>query len=606
MVDISKHSDAVHNIKLSEEYFTITDIDISKSNNLHLPSTICNDCLKKLLNAYNYRLKSIASEECLQNKLNLHLKETEQVAAIQESSCENEVLKTDEKVNIDVIEEFHDDDNDNTPIADTDSSSNNLSKTTFIKEFKIFAKEIQVDPLDVTDIELTEETNDFSSHESYDIKNEEDTCDNEDEKNDPIDDELTADEDHSKEDFEWNPEESSESNGKTDSQVRVDCPHCKKIYNKKSLRRHIDRVHADIVSDNKKLYECTICNKNFNHEFNLKDHIKSMHETKTEFICDTCGKSLKSRTSLQEHNKLHTDDRPYSCDICDRTFVTLYKMRRHRKDVHASRPREKKFACQQCDKVFMRNRSLNDHVMKIHDADINASGTAVIKKQRTVHECSLCHKVLPDSSKLKVHFRTHTGERPFKCDVCGAAFNLHSVLKIHSRIHTDERPYECKVCKKRFRQNTTLIDHVRNVHTGKTIKCPEPDCNRRFSRASFLIVHRREHTGERPYQCDQCPSQFKKRSEMTHHIEYAHNGVTFNCNLCSKKFSDKYKLKLHSMTHLAEKPFKCDFCLLQFTLRNKLKVHMKLRHNIEYTERLIEEDEDDLKIEEDTNFPLIN
>lgn len=29
------------------------------------------------------------------------------------------------------------------------------------------------------------------------------------------------------------------------------------------------------------------------------------------------------------------------------------------------------------------------------------------------------------------------------------------------------------------------------LHTGKTVKCP--DCDKKFSRASYLILHRREH-----------------------------------------------------------------------------------------------------------------
>lgn len=71
---------------------------------------------------------------------------------------------------------------------------------------------------------------------------------------------------------------------------------------------------------------------------------------------------------------------------------------------------------------------------------------------------------------------------------CG--FNNHATPHNTTHIQTGEKPYECRFCNKRFTQNTILKTHM-TLHTGKKIKCP--DCNKLFSRASNLILHRREH-----------------------------------------------------------------------------------------------------------------
>lgn len=47
--------------------------------------------------------------------------------------------------------------------------------------------------------------------------------------------------------------------------------------------------------------------------------------------------------------------------------------------------------------------------------------------------CHICKRILSNRNNLKMHYRVHTGERPFKCTYCNYSatkgFNLRSHIK---------------------------------------------------------------------------------------------------------------------------------------------------------------------------------
>ncbi|KAK9693563.1 Zinc finger, C2H2 type, partial [Popillia japonica] len=140
----------------------------------------------------------------------------------------------------------------------------------------------------------------------------------------------------------------------------------KKIHNKYMVKNFS-------LSQRKKLYSCNLCNKTYKFGSSLKDHMRT-HSLERPYICSHCGKDFKQYASLTYHLRSHSDEQPYKCKICGKKY-----------------------------------------------------------KQ---------------SGSLTTHMRVHTGQRPFLCSVCGRGFRQAPDLRYHMRTHTKEKPYMCNICGK--------------------------------------------------------------------------------------------------------------------------------------------------------------
>ena len=161
------------------------------------------------------------------------------------------------------------------------------------------------------------------------------------------------------------------------------------------------------------------------------------------FACRFCCKKFSHFSTLQNHVRTHTGDKPFQCKFCSRRFAQSGVLKAHLRTHTGDKP----FVCMYCGKMFAQSTTLKNH-LRTHTG-------------QKPYVCHCCGKCFSQPSTLRKHELSHTKERPYSCKFCGKAFAQQSTLTNHMRSHTGQRPYKCHFCEKSFAQSSTLHRHLR-------------------------------------------------------------------------------------------------------------------------------------------------
>lgn len=86
---------------------------------------------------------------------------------------------------------------------------------------------------------------------------------------------------------------------------------------------------------------------------------------------------------------------------------------------------------------------------------------------------------------------------------------------------------------------------LKKERSGRNDTCEY--CGKVFKNCSNLTVHRRSHTGEKPYKCELCSYACAQSSKLTRHMKThgRHGKDTYKCRFCDMPFSVPSTLEKH-------------------------------------------------------------
>lgn len=305
----------------------------------------------------------------------------------------------------------------------------------------------------------------------------------------------------------------------------------------------VDEVQNDPPRRNKSTKEsadCPICHKRFKNVYALKQH-GYVHKEKT-LKCDDCDKVFSRERKLKEHKKTHLLNREtYSCGICQKELLSKFALKCHQSLHQLSR---EMFKCKICGNEYTSSSALNSHIKRIHEG-----------KNRIIHECKYCERSFKYKPSLITHMRS-----------------MHFILLRQQDKETGGldklfhgiRTYECYRCKYSMHSISLVKIHMKNCKLNEkkeqNVKQVEKtfeyfECKASFITNDRLIQHMESHCTERGLKHDYCSEQFPPQTDKIEHQRSVHSTLLepvdsqkYVCHIC------KVCMPVHmAVGHLAER-----------------------------------------------------
>ncbi|XP_029656257.1 zinc finger protein 648-like [Octopus sinensis] len=225
----------------------------------------------------------------------------------------------------------------------------------------------------------------------------------------------------------------------------------------------------------------------------MTDQIYCLNSQLTRHPCGYCGRSFSRPSSLAVHVRIHTGERPFSCDVCPAKFVTKSALVEHR-TVHSGR--DESLKCPFCDSTFTRKSSLSRHKTSIHGIGLR--------------------RIRPSLT----------------CRFCGRNFNVRQNLARHEKTHQKTNSENWLHFPT---EGINLQESDQFENGGQSVVYPS---------CFYRLTNRKGQKGVFPYNCQFCGKGFARASNWRRHVS-TFPRKQYECGTCHLFFARAGALRNH-------------------------------------------------------------
>ncbi|TGZ75267.1 hypothetical protein CRM22_000475 [Opisthorchis felineus] len=264
----------------------------------------------------------------------------------------------------------------------------------------------------------------------------------------------------------------------------------------------------------------------------------SSEEVANALSCRHCGRAFSRPSHLEVHLRIHTNEYPHDCVLCDRRFIQASNLRRHLSS-HKTWP------------------PLQSATRKYH-------GIQPVPHSQMV-------------GSIAIHKRISSGAKSWSCRFCGQQQTTYRSLRRHMVRHKDNRVYACVFheCLATFNLPHELLSHVIETHQiafDQSTGCPT--CGRTFTDIKQFVRHWLPRHRGLPPRCGSV--RYKETPGL---LPYVNSRKRYSANTIQ---TPSTRIRLVALKRFGTSrcvgTFRCPICPRRCHRLNRLRLHLTSAH----------------------------